>query len=293
VYKRQFQERGTGVKGYGQKVSDILFASLVTDPSLYLVEREEIKKLLEEQELSISGMVAPGQAVQIGYLTGAKIIVTGSVIEVGKSHYIVAKIIGTETSRVLGASVKGGARNDLGSLVGQLARKVSATVKARAELLVAKPVKKADQIQALNEAIGDAKRPVVLVRITERHVGRATIDPAAETEVMLVCKQAGFEVLDPEKADAAKADVTITGEGFSEFAMRRGNLISVKARVEIKATDRETDKLLVSDRHVAVVVDLTELVAGKGALQESGFELALRTLPRIVKQWNQLHPQEK
>ena len=43
-------------------------------------------------------------------------IVTGSVVVVDDSLYLVAKVIGTETSRVLGASSKGKADDDLDGL---------------------------------------------------------------------------------------------------------------------------------------------------------------------------------
>ena len=46
-----FHERGEGVKGYGNTASDILFASLVANPDLLLVDREEINKTLSEQEI--------------------------------------------------------------------------------------------------------------------------------------------------------------------------------------------------------------------------------------------------
>ena len=102
-----FAETGSGVAGYGVKVSEILFANLATKPDLFLVDRSELKKLMEEHELNLSGMVNPGQATKVGQLTGAKVIVTGSVVEADKTLYLVAKIIGTETSRVSGESVKG------------------------------------------------------------------------------------------------------------------------------------------------------------------------------------------
>ena len=43
---------------------------------------------------------------QIGHLTGAKVLVTGRVFNVGRETMIVAKIIGTETSRVYGEVVR-------------------------------------------------------------------------------------------------------------------------------------------------------------------------------------------
>ena len=62
---------------------------------------------------------------------------------------------------------------------------------------------------------------------------------------------------------------SVTGEAFSEFAGRHGDLVSVKARVEVKAVDRKTGKVLAVDRQTAVAVDLAEQVAGKTALQEA------------------------
>jgi hypothetical protein len=50
--------------------------------------------------------------------------------------------------------------------------------------------------------------------------------------------------------------VLLSGEGFSEFASRHGNLISVKARLELKAVDRQTARILAIDRQTSVAVDL-------------------------------------
>jgi len=278
-----FAERGAGVKGYGAKVSDILFASLAVNPDLYLVDRAEMNKILGEHELNLSGIVAPGQAVKVGQLTGARILLTGSVIEADKALYIVAKIIGTETSRVLGESVKGKTSDELAPLVEELASQVAVAIKEKADELVAHEVSRQDRIDALSRKLKREKRPVVMVRVTERHVGQATIDPAAQTELVLLCKATGFEVIDAATGAAKQADVLIEGEGFSEFAMRRGNLVSVKARLEVKAIDRRTDKVIAVDRQTEVEVDLTEQIAGKKALQTAAAAIAERLLPKLVK----------
>lgn len=276
-----FSERGAAVKGYGEKVADLLFAKLAVDPDLWLVDRQELDKVLTEHELSASGMVNPAQAVKIGSLTGARILVTGSVMDVDKDVYIVAKIIGTETTRVLGSSVKGSQKDDLGPLVGQLAVEIAKTVKQDSAKLVAPDVKLEDRIAALKKVMGDKKRPSVAVHVAERHVGQVTIDPAAQTEMTIFCKETGFTVLDA--SDAAKADLRIDGEGFSEFGLRRGNLVSVKARVEIKVVDRKSGEVVAVDRETAVEVDLTEQIAGKKALQSAAARIAERLLPKLVK----------
>ena len=277
-----FEERGSGAKDLGVKAGDILFALLAKDPSLFLVDRSELQKTLQEHEINLSGMVTPDQAIQIGKIIGAKILITGSVIESDKTLYLVAKIIGTETSRVLGASVTGKSSDDFNNLMDQLAKQVGETIAKQADQLVAKEVKMEDRIAALKKQLGDAKRPVVTIRVNERHVGQAAIDPAAETELTLFCKETGFEVLD-KAADANKADIIISGEGFSEFAMRHGNLVSVKARLEVKAIDRQTDKVIATDRQTAVMVDLTEQIAGKSAIQKAAADIAERLLPKLIK----------
>jgi TolB-like protein len=277
-----FQERGRETKELGGKVTDLLFAKLVVSPALYLVDREDLDKVMEEQELSASGLVKPGAANELGQLTGAKLLVTGSVLQVGNKIVLVCKIIGTETSRVVGASATGSANDDLTEIVDRLGDAVEKAIVERSGDLVPKVVTREDQVKQLAKQLGDAPRPTVSIQVSERHIGQATIDPAAETELTLLCKQLGFEVLDPKRA-AQPADITISGEGFSEFAVRRGNLASVKARLEIKAVDRATGKVLVADRQTSVAVDLTEQIAGKSALQRAASEIANRLLPQLVQ----------
>lgn len=271
-----FSERNSSVKGMGNQVSDLLFAGLAENPNLWLVEREEMKKMLDEAELNLSGMVNPNQAIQIGQLTGAKIIVTGSVFKINNKTYLVAKVIGTETSRVLGKSVKG--NENLDKLAEKLAEEVSGVISKDAEKLVAKVRTKKDMLADLKKAIGDKKKPKVYVSITEEHVGQRTVDPAAETEMQSICKELGFTVTENDD----DADVIIKGEGFSEFSTRRGKLISVKARVEIKALDKDKNILAV-DRQTNVEVGLAEQVTGKKALQNASAKIAERILPKICK----------
>jgi ribosome maturation factor RimP len=78
-----------------------------------------------------------------------------------------------------------------------------------------------------------------------------------------------------------KPDIEISGEALSEFGMRKGNLVSCKARVEIKARDRASGNIILVDRQTSVAVDLTEQVAAKTALQNAALELAERVLPKL------------
>jgi hypothetical protein len=120
----------------------------------------------------------------------------------------------------------------------------------------------------------------VTVRVTERHFGGPAIDPAAETEISKMLHDLGFVVLD--SSGAAEPEVRITGEAFSEVGFRRGNLVSCKARVELKAIDVKAGKELTTDRQVAVSVNVSEQIAGKTALQDAAANLADRFIPKLV-----------
>lgn len=278
-----FEERGVGAKDMGPKVADLLFAKLAAKPGFYLVDRTDLKKVLDEQTLSLAGAVKADEAVKVGQLTGAKLLITGSVVHADKKIYLIVKVIGSETGKVAGVSVEGATTDELGTLTGKLADQIVEKLGKEAEKLSPKPAAIVDRLAELNKKLGKAARPIVYVSVSERHVGAATTDPAAQTEVSRFCKLTGFELVDPDEGSKGKADILITGEGISETAGRVGGLVSVRARVELKAVDRKTGKVIAVDRQTALVVDLSEQVAGKQALQDAAAMLAERILPKLVK----------
>jgi len=228
----------------------------------------------------LSGTVSPDTAAKVGHLTGARVLVTGRVFKVDKETIIVAKVIGTETSRVYGEMVKGPPAASITDLSGELARKIAATVSQKAETLVAKVETREQLVEKIKQALKDKTLPSVSVKLAERHYGGPTIDPAAETELGKLLLECGFTLVDDKSPE--KAEVEITGEAFSAFGLRKGNLISCKARVELKAHKR-TGEVLVVDRQTSVAVDVAEQTAAKTSLQNAAAELAERLLPKLAK----------
>jgi hypothetical protein len=214
-------------------------------------------------------------------LTGAKVLVTGRIFRVDKELVMVAKIIGTETSRVYGEMVKGPDVNALTDVSAELAKKIAKTVTSKGDTLVAKVESKKDRIEKIRKSVGAGKLPAVSVKIPEHHFGQPVRDPAAETELSLILQECGFTVVDEKSKQ--KADIEITGEAFSALGLRKGNLISCKARVELTVQDLAHRKLLAKDRQTSVAVDIAEQTAAKTALENAAFDLAERLLPKLTK----------
>ena len=68
---------------------------------------------LYRQRRGLHQALSTDTAAKVGHLTGAKVLVTGRVFLVDKERMIVAKIIGTETSRVFGEISKASASSSL------------------------------------------------------------------------------------------------------------------------------------------------------------------------------------
>jgi hypothetical protein len=275
-----FESKDEAVRDLGPKVAALLNANLSADPQIITVERAELEKVLGEQELGLSGTVSPDTAAKVGHLTGAKVLVTGRVFKADKDLILVAKIIGTETSRVYGEMVKGTAASSIADLSGDLAKKIAATVTQKGDTLVAKVESREDRVARIKKSLKPGALPTVSVKIGERHFGQPVIDPAAETELSLILKECGFTLVDDKSPQ--KADVEITGDAFSAYGMRKGNLISCKARVELKAQKR-SGEILAVDRQTSVAVDIAEQTAAKTALQTATVELAERLTPKLVR----------
>ena len=275
-----FESKDEAVRDLGPKVAALVNASLSAQPQLITVERAELEKALGEQELGLSGTVSPESAAKVGNLTGAKVLVTGRVFQVENKLVLVAKIIGTETSRVYGELVNGRAGQDITELAPELARKIAAVVAQKGDTLIAKVQTHEDLIAGIKKKLDGKKLPSVSVKIPEQHFGQHVIDTAAETEFLLILQECGFTLVDG--ASGKKADIEITGEAFSELGMRKGNLQSCRARIEIKVRDSSSGAILRVDRQTSAAIDLAEHIAAKTALQNGADQLAQRLIPTLA-----------
>lgn len=276
-----FETKDDSARELGGKAATLINAYLSAEPAVITVERTDLQKLMGEQELGLSGNVSAATAAKVGQLTGAKVLVTGRIFTVGKELMMVSKVISSETSRVYGEVVKGASGDAIDAMSQDMAKKIGIIVDQKGETLVAKVPTHEERVAKLKEALKGKQLPVVAVKIDEQHYGGRIIDPAAETEFGLFLRETGFTLAGAQST--AKVEMEIVGEAFSEFGMRKGNLYSCKARVEIKVLDKATGKILWTDRQTSVGMDIAERTAAKTALQNAAALLAERVLPKLGK----------
>jgi len=109
----------------GKIVAEWLITALVKEGRFDVIERRLLEKVLQEQKIGVSGLVDESSASKLGRVLGAKIVITGSVMEFQGVVEANARIIEVETSSIIAAeNVKSTSAVKLEDLVVQMAEKI-------------------------------------------------------------------------------------------------------------------------------------------------------------------------
>jgi TolB-like protein len=114
-----FYDLSGRITEFGLFISEELVNRLGRSKKINLVERRDLKRVMEELQLHLSGIVDTKSAKEVGALLGAEILCTGTVIELPKSFKINARLIDTETGRIFATA---GATVDKSEDMGMLKR---------------------------------------------------------------------------------------------------------------------------------------------------------------------------
>jgi Ca2+-binding EF-hand superfamily protein len=79
--------------------------AMINVGNVAVVDRRNIDKIVEEQKLQTTALADETTAVEIGKISGADIIVVGSLNYVGKRYYLNIKLIQVENSEIVGSSI--------------------------------------------------------------------------------------------------------------------------------------------------------------------------------------------
>jgi TolB-like protein len=127
-------------------IADLLIAELATNPRIRVVERDHLKKLMDEQSLSATDRVDTETAVRLGKILGAHHMIFGGFLTDGRGTMrLDARAVNVETSAIEHVETVQGKQENLMGLIADLAAKLNAGMKLPD---LPKPVRKANAEKA-------------------------------------------------------------------------------------------------------------------------------------------------
>ncbi|MBW1821474.1 MAG: hypothetical protein JRI92_06875, partial [Deltaproteobacteria bacterium] len=101
----EFKSLNPGAKNtsLGSMIAEMFTTEVVNNNSFKIVEREQLNKILGELQIGQSGVLDTTDAQKLGKILGAGAIITGSVMKMGDSLRIDARIIEVETGIIVSA----------------------------------------------------------------------------------------------------------------------------------------------------------------------------------------------
>lgn len=109
-------------------LQQMLLTELAQNSSLRIVERAQLRSLLDEQDLGASGRVDAGTAAEIGRLVGARYVIAGVFMDVWGDFRMDARVVDVESGEIpLGRSVRDD-REEIYRMLVDLAGQVTASV---------------------------------------------------------------------------------------------------------------------------------------------------------------------
>jgi len=82
-------------------IAGMMISDLSQNPAARVVERQEVQRLLDEQNLSAQGRVDPQTAAKVGKLVGARYTVLGTFIDFYGDFRVDVRLVNTETGEIV------------------------------------------------------------------------------------------------------------------------------------------------------------------------------------------------
>ena len=92
--KEDFEALERGIAG-------MMISELAQNPAARVVERQEIQRLLDEQNLGAQGRVDPQTAAKVGKLVGARYVVLGTFVDFYGDFRVDVRLVNTETGEIV------------------------------------------------------------------------------------------------------------------------------------------------------------------------------------------------
>ena len=109
----------------GKGLAGMLTTELSARPTVRVVERQQIRSVLDEQRLALSGRTDDGVALEIGKLLGAQYLITGNLALARETARLDVRMLRVATGEVIATHKRSGHPDDLFAVVVALAEDFS------------------------------------------------------------------------------------------------------------------------------------------------------------------------
>ena len=82
-------------------IAGMMISELSQNPAARIVERQEVQRLIDEQNLGAQGRVDPQTAAKVGKLVGARYVVLGTFIDFYGDFRVDVRLVNTQTSEIV------------------------------------------------------------------------------------------------------------------------------------------------------------------------------------------------
>lgn len=90
----------------GRYIAEDLSVALVNDAKGFdVIDRTSLKTILQEHQLASTGIIDPATARKLGQIAGVDALVTGTIAPLGESVHISAKVLDTQSAKIIGGYV--------------------------------------------------------------------------------------------------------------------------------------------------------------------------------------------
>lgn len=105
-------------------LQQMMITELSQNSDLRVVERTELRRLLDEQDLGASGRVDPSTAARVGRVVGARYVIMGQYVDIFGDVRMDARVVDTETSEIIRTEQVRADRSDLYQMLVDLSAQV-------------------------------------------------------------------------------------------------------------------------------------------------------------------------
>jgi TolB-like protein len=102
----EFADLEGNVTNFGRFLAEELITRLHETEKFKVIERQLLNQVIKEQKLTLSGIVDPNSAKQLGRVLGVDAIVSGSISDLGKTVRVNARLISTETGEIFAVAAR-------------------------------------------------------------------------------------------------------------------------------------------------------------------------------------------